>query len=97
MKALEIMLLTALAEALTREEPECTKLVHSFPEPEREPPEVGAAYYIPVLDNKNLTSTVLWEDDDHDHLWLKRGLIHLTRESAKAHARSIIALAGGEV
>lgn len=68
------------------------------PEPVREPPEYGTKYYTPdIRGNRGwggasgcLSAT--WNDDRVDNRLLRRGLIHLNRESAELHAQALIAL-----
>ena len=71
----------------------------SFPKPESEPPELGTEYWIAELSYEYYATTlpILWADDSHDHMYLKRGLIHLSRENAVAHAEALIKLSGGSV
>ena len=71
----------------------------SFPKPESEPPELGTEYWITELSYEYYATTlpVLWDDDSHDHMYLKRGLIHLSRENAVAHTEALIKLSGGSV
>ena len=69
----------------------------SFPKPESEPPELGTEYWIadPSYRHYETPNTLTWVDDSTDHMFLKRGLIHLSRGSAVAHAKALIKLSGG--
>ena len=71
----------------------------SFPAPESEPPELGTEYWIAELSYEYYATTIpiLWADDSADHMYLKRGLIHLSRENAVAHTEALIKLSGGSV
>lgn len=72
---------------------------HEHPEPVREPLENGQRYWIPLAEEDDLTYVdgYEWSGCQVDMTWLKRGLLHLTREAAEAHARAIILAGGGEV
>ena len=72
---------------------------HEYQEPVREPLEAGQRYWIAHILEDVLVPTegLRWHGGRVDILWLKRGLIHLTREAAEAHARAIILAGGGEV
>lgn len=70
---------------------------HEYPEPVREPLEEGQEYFLPEVFHDEIVSRSKWGSDHMDDRWLKRGLIHLTREAAEAHARAIILAGGGEV
>lgn len=72
---------------------------YEYPEPVREPLEIGQRYWIPLAEEDDLTYAegYEWGDSEVDMVWLKRGLIQLTREAAEAHARAIILASGGEV
>ena len=71
----------------------------SFPKPESEPPELGTEYWIaePSYGYYATTIPIFWSDDSQDRIYLKRGLVHLTRENAIAHAKALIKLSGGNV
>lgn len=71
---------------------------YEYPEPVREPLKDGQTYWIPFICEDELTyiDGYRWTDNWTDRFWLKRGLIHLTREAAEAHARAIILAGGGE-
>ena len=69
---------------------------HEYPEPVREPLGVGQKYFLADPEYKIRVIKYYWTDSDVDLLWLKRGLIHLTREAAEAHSRAIILASGCE-
>ena len=71
----------------------------SFPKPESEPLELDTKYWLAELSYECYTTTgpMYWEDDSQDRIYLKRGLVHLTRENASAHAKALIKLSGGNV
>ena len=60
------------------------------PEPVREPLKEGQKYYIPSLEYSPTYNCVAWADGTFDRFWLERGLIHLTREAATAHAKELL-------
>ena len=70
---------------------------HEYPEPVREPLEGGQEYWIAAPSDDILFMRSSWDDTEMEFVWLKRGLVHLTREAAEAHARAIILAGGGEV
>lgn len=59
------------------------------PEPVREPLEVGATYYVAVL-TSNAASHMRWGGSTSEMDWLRRGLIHLTREAAELHTKALL-------
>jgi hypothetical protein len=64
---------------------------HEIPEPVREPLTKGQSYFIPDLATRGAGSCEwLWHGDTPDLLWLERGLVHLTKEAAKAHAEALL-------
>ena len=69
---------------------------YEYPEPVREPLEGGQEYWIAAPSDDILFMRSSWDDTEMEFVWLKRGLIHLTREAAEAHARAIILAGGGE-
>lgn len=70
---------------------------HEYPEPVREPLEAGKTYFLAGPVEDELCGEYHWDGADLEVIWLRRGLIHLTREAAEAHARAIIFAGGGEV
>ncbi|MDC9582772.1 hypothetical protein PSI15_14560 [Xenorhabdus sp. PR6a] len=63
------------------------------PEPEREQLGHGKVYYYPILGFDSLLYECSeWYGLPYDEIRLKRGLIHLDRESAELHAKALIAL-----
>ncbi|WFF39250.1 hypothetical protein LU290_03240 [Moraxella nasibovis] len=69
----------------------------SFPKPVSEPPKRGSEYYMPAVGRDVFYIPVSWDDDQVDRFRLKRGLIHLSKENAIAHAKALIKLGGGKV
>lgn len=71
---------------------------HEYPEPERVAPSVGTPYWYsnPYTDDIQAWGDT-WSDQEFQHRFLRKGLVHLTREAAEAHARAIILAGGGEV
>ena len=70
---------------------------YEYPEPERVAPKIGSRYWFSTLAQDDTVHTSVWSDDIIDIRLLRRGLVHLTREAAEAHARAIILAGGGEV
>ena len=60
-------------------------------------PERGATVFIAAPDRRNLYIEEVWEDFAHlrQHKW--RGLVHLNKEAAIAHAKALIKVSGGGV
>lgn len=72
---------------------------HEFPTPVREPLKVGQEYWAAWIDQQDegLAVRFTWRGDETDLLFLKRGLMQLTKEGAIAQARATFAAYGGEV
>ena len=70
----------------------------SFPKPESEPPELGTEYWVAEASYEYYATTIpiLWGDDSHDRIYLKRGFVHLSKENAIAHSKALIKLSGGD-
>jgi hypothetical protein len=77
--------------------PTCGINDHEYPEPERVEPKSGTIYWVTDLILQEPVLYLKWRGSEHDNLMLRRGLVHLTREAAEAHARAIILAGGGEV
>jgi hypothetical protein len=61
------------------------------PEPVREPLKMGERYWVAsVTPDCSLCLACTWTCDGFDRLWLRRGLIHLTPEAAKKHAKALL-------
>ena len=70
----------------------------SFPAPEGEPLEPGTRYWITRLGYMHyIPNAITWAGDSYDRTCLKRGLIHLSKENAVAHAEALTKLSGGSV
>ncbi|MDO4894990.1 hypothetical protein [Moraxella sp.] len=71
----------------------------SFPKPESEPLKNGTEYWVaePSYLRYMEAKSSCWADDDLDRDFLHRGLVHLTKENAIAHAKALIKLSGGKV
>ncbi|MEQ2025381.1 hypothetical protein ABLB84_06230 [Xenorhabdus szentirmaii] len=69
---------------------------YDVPEPVRKPLEDGARYYYVntsyIVCEDSAVSTSLWGNLHGDNIILRRGFIHLTRESAELHAKALISL-----
>lgn len=61
------------------------------PAPLRAHPVKDTAYYVPCLTDRNtLWACNEWWDDSVDREYLRRGLVHLTKEAAEEHARALL-------
>jgi len=47
-------------------------------------------YYVPMITEEQLYAKYIWNGDNYDLCWLKRGLVHTTSEAAVAHAKALI-------
>ena len=56
---------------------------HEVPEPHRTPLKDGVFYWIPDLFSG--ATSLRWEDDYTDFVYLKNGFVHLTKEAAEKH------------
>jgi len=65
--------------------------------PERDFPERGATVFISAPDRYKFYIEEVWEDFAHlrQHKW--RGLVHLNKEAAIAHAKALIKVGGGGI
>lgn len=71
---------------------------YEYPEPERVKPKDGTECWMPYPSSEHFVIRSRFENKEKRHKqFLKRGLVHLTREAAEAHARAIILAGGGEV
>ena len=60
---------------------------HEVPEPHRTPLQDGVFYWIPDLFSG--ATSLRWEDDYTDFVYLKNGVIHLTKEAAEKHLNAL--------
>lgn len=67
------------------------------PEPVREPLDYDDEYWAVDHSIEALVDCYTWANDKKDRHWLKRGLIHRTKEAAITHAKALIKASGGEV
>ena len=67
---------------------------HEVPEPVRDSSEMGeeAYYYMPSLYHLSGFVPVVWYSDCADLERLHRGLVHLTKEAAQAHAEALLSI-----
>ena len=63
---------------------------HEVPEPVREPLKRFRQYYTVDTWNDKIVDEYSWTNDEADQRLLKRGIIHLTREAAEAHAKALL-------
>lgn len=61
---------------------------HQVPEPVREPLKIGQVYWLARI--HGAVDSFEWEGDHACRAWLERGLIHLTKEAAEAHAAALL-------
>ena len=71
-----------------------TILVNGFevPEPMREAPNDDVKYFIPSLRDDEFVDCHDWYGDSYDKRWLSRGMIHLNKDAAIAHAKSMLGI-----
>lgn len=60
------------------------------PEPCRTQLEDGDNYYIASPTYEGLSEEYIWRNDNCDRRWLNSGLVHLTSEAAKLHAKALL-------
>lgn len=63
---------------------------YEVPEPVREPLECDQEYWTVEFIGADLSDAYTWEGDDIDKRYLKRGVIHLTKEAAVLHAKALL-------
>lgn len=68
---------------------------HIVPRPLTEPPEEGTKVYLVSLITCGHYVREWWKNDEYDQNRLKRGVVHITKEAAIAHAKALIAISGG--
>ena len=84
--------LISIGQAMrVRVKPNLKEFTCVVPTPVAEALEEGSCYYIPDFHSDALYRTSRWDNDETDHLRLKRGLIHLTAANAVEHAQALIA------
>lgn len=91
-----IALVQSTCDLFMYEQPMLSINGHNFPEPAREPLKHNQKYWAVELQADEEMYPYYWEGDKFDHLWLKRGLIQLTREGAEAQYKAMISAFGGE-
>ena len=62
------------------------------PEPVSNNITYGASYFSAALESRDFFSRSTWTDSNVDHGRLSRGLIHLTKEAAIAHAKAMLGI-----
>lgn len=62
------------------------------PEPVNSELDMGYVYYIPVPSSYNYYCECHWEDHLVNNIHLERGLVHLTKENAIAHAKAMLGI-----
>lgn len=60
------------------------------PEPVRKPLKYSETYWLAVPTNRNRAVSATWFGDDDDELFLRKGLVHLTKETAILHAEAML-------
>lgn len=67
----------------------------SFPKPASEPLADGTKYWLVSLSYQPYAYK--WSNAECDNLYLRMGLVHLSKENATAHAKALIKLSGGTI
>lgn len=68
-----------------------------IPEPVREPLQNGEKYFVPAIDcGYDEINSFEWDGDSTDKRLLKQGMVHLTEEAAREHAKALLALTAKE-
>lgn len=62
------------------------------PEPVRESLSYDDFYYVICLDADDFSLNESWDNNEKDFLWLSRGIIHLTKDAAIAHAKAMLGI-----
>lgn len=62
------------------------------PEPLKEMPAYGTPYFVPYLFDDDLQERITCWNDEYDKRCFERGLMHLSRENAIAHAKAILGI-----
>ena len=77
-----------------RRKPRTIRIVEiDIPEPVRKQLQNGEEYFVPAIDcGYGCTHRFSWRYDSTDNRLLRQGMVHLTEESAFAHAIALIAL-----
>lgn len=68
----------------------------NVPRPLRELPAIGARYWVVQLSETQLTFSVNNSEDATDSSWIKKGICHLTRDSAIMHAKALLSFNSNE-
>lgn len=55
-------------------------------------PEWGITYYLPVPHQEGMYGWEKWTNNDFDRRTFSRGLVHLTKENAIAHAKAMLGI-----
>lgn len=55
-------------------------------------PERGITYYLPVPHQEGMYGWETWTNNDFDRRTFSRGLVHLTKENAIAHAKAMLGI-----
>ena len=67
------------------------------PEPVREALPLQTKCFYPMINHYDACDSFTWQGDKFDKMLLSRGLIHLTKEAAIAHAKALIIISGGKI
>ena len=85
-----------LQECEYRRKPRTLTYSVTMPEPMREAPHDGEAYFVPNLARNLFYLTTRWDGDCVDNFRLKRGLCFATKEDAIAAAKAMMPINGEE-
>ena len=81
-----------------RRKPKMTKIgEYEYPAAETKVPVIGSPYFYPCVYLHELHSYDNYEGYPTDDSILLRGMLHLTKENAIAHAKAIILASGGKI
>lgn len=63
---------------------------HGVSKPMTDKLKIGKEYFIASLSSSNLYQCFKWTNETMDNRWLKRNIIHLTKEAARKHADALL-------
>lgn len=84
--------LNTIANITFRQKKSVIVVVNEFvvPAPCKHPPDIQNTYYIPDIFAPDLVTSYNWYNNHIDMLYLERGLVHLAKNDAIAHAKALI-------
>ena len=63
---------------------------HEVPEPMRVAPQIGSRFFLALTAQCILAGEHTWQGSHASIEWLAKGLCHVTREAAEAHAKALL-------